>query len=45
MKRKLGLLLLDIDDWFAKRKIYYSFFSKNDNHVNFICKLAFKLLL
>ena len=41
----LGILLIDIDDWFAKRKIYFNWFAENkEDHVNFLCKWAFDLL-
>jgi hypothetical protein len=45
IKHWLGCKLLDIDDWFARRKIYFSMLSKDkENHVNFLCRWALKLL-
>lgn len=45
MKKRLGYLLLNIDDWFARRKIYFNWFAKDkDSHVNFLCRWGFALI-
>ena len=44
-KIRLGYLFLDVDDWFAKKHIYFNFFSKNkETHVNFLCRWGFNLI-
>ena len=44
-KLKIGYMLLDIDDWFARKNIYFDWFSKDkDNHVSILCRLAFNLI-
>jgi len=45
MRNWLGFLLLDIDDWFAKRNIYFDFLIKDkENHVNFLCRWGIRLI-
>lgn len=45
MRKCLATMILNIDDWFAKRKIYFTFGSKDPNHVSFLCKLGYWLWL
>ena len=45
MKIKLGYLLLDIDDWFAKRHIYFNLFVKDkENQVSFLSRWGYDLV-
>ena len=47
LKYKLGSLLLNIDDWFARYHIYFDIFTKSkdrDNHVSFLCRWGFALI-
>lgn len=45
MFTRLANLLFNIDDWFAKRNIYFDFGAKDkDNHVNFLCRLGIWLM-
>ena len=44
-KYKLGSLLLDMDDWFARIHIHFDLFVKDkDNHVSFLSRWGFKLI-
>ena len=46
LKYKLGNLLLNMDDYFARHNIYFDLFIKDkDNHVNLLCKWGFNLVL
>ena len=43
--KSLGHLLLDIDDWFARRHIYFTLFAKDkENHVSLLCRWGFALI-
>lgn len=45
IKYNLGFFLLDIDDWFAKRKIYFNWFVKDKaSHVSFLSRVGFDLI-
>ena len=44
LRIKLGMWLLELDDWFASKGIYFNWFKKdNPNFVNFLCKWGFWL--
>lgn len=44
MREKLAEKILNLDDWFARRGIYFNYFNKNDKeHISFLTRLGFKL--
>jgi hypothetical protein len=45
LKYNVGNILLNIDDWFAKRHIYFTLFVKDkENHVSFLSRWGFALI-
>ena len=38
----LGNSLLNIDDWFARRHIYFN--KDKENHISFLCRWGFALI-
>ena len=45
MREKLGYLLLDLDDWFAGKGIYFNPFNKDESeHVSILAVWGFDLL-
>lgn len=45
MRKKIGHFLLDLDDWFAGKGIYFNLFGKNeDEHVSILAVWGFNLL-
>lgn len=45
-KYNLGYILLEIDDWFAKREIFFNWFIKDkENHVSLLGKTGLGLMM
>ena len=45
MRKKIGHFLLDLDDWFAGKGIYFNLFGKNeDRHASILAVWGFNLL-
>ena len=45
MRKKIGHFLLDLDDWFAEKGIYFNLFGKNeDRHASILAVWGFNLL-
>jgi len=45
-KFELGMLLLSLDDWLGTKHIYFDLFVKDkENHVSFLCRWGFRLVL
>ena len=41
---RLGVLLIDLDDWFTKKNIHFDWFVKDKgNHVSFLSRWGFDL--
>lgn len=45
IRYNVGYFLLDIDDWFAERKIFFDWFVKDkENHVSLLSRIGFNLI-
>ena len=45
MRKKIGHFLLDLDDWFTGKGIYFNLFGKNEGeHVSILAVWGFNLL-